>query len=75
MKKFQENGLELPTVIVGADEDQAFVLVANKFYKYLNGDYNWNISPSSAYKDDPSLLRDLVKDANLKCISVSIYWW
>lgn len=65
MKKFQENGLELPTVIVGADEDQAFVLVANKFYKYLNGDYNWDISPSSAYKDDPSLLRDLVKDANL----------
>lgn len=65
MKKFQKNGLELPTVIVGADEDQAFVLVANKFYKYLDGDYNWQVSPSSAYKDDLALMTDLVKDANL----------
>ena len=42
MKKFQEGGDELPNVIVGADEDQAFVLVANKFYKYLLGDYDWS---------------------------------
>lgn len=65
MKKFQMKGLELPTVIVGADEDQAFVLVANKFYKYLNGDYNWGAAPSSAYHEDLTLMRDLENDANL----------
>lgn len=65
MKKFQDKGLDLPTVIVGADEDQAFVLVANKFYKYLNGNYNWKISPSSAYKEDSALMTELTRDANL----------
>lgn len=65
MKKFQDNGVSLPTVIVGADEDQAFVLVATKFYSYLSGHYNWQVSPSSAYREDKQLMSKLMADANL----------
>ena len=65
LKKFEENGDELPNVIVGADEDQAFVLYAPNFYKYLKGDYPWDIAPSSAYKKDPKMYGDLLRDNNL----------
>ena len=65
MYAFKQHGIELPIVIVGADEDQAFVLLASNFYKYLDRDYNWNVSPSSAYKKDSQLMRDLQEDANL----------
>ena len=65
MKKFQEENKKLPTVIVGADEDQAFVLIAKKFYKYLDKDYFWDVAPSSAYKKDTKLMQDLSNDANL----------
>ena len=65
MKKFELDGKKLPTVIVGADENQAFVLLASNFYKYLKGKYNWDCRPSMAYKEDTQLLIDLQDDANL----------
>lgn len=66
MYKFKQNGIDLPNVIVGADEDQAFVLLASNFYKYLDEDkYNWKVAPSDAYKEDPVLMADLQDDANL----------
>ncbi|MFT8993202.1 MAG: hypothetical protein ABF991_12775 [Liquorilactobacillus hordei] len=65
MKKFSDNGEKLPTVLVGADENQAFVLLASNFYKYLDGDYNWDCPPSAAYKEDSKLMFDLQDDANL----------
>lgn len=65
MKKFALDGKKLPTVIVGADENQAFVLLASNFYKYLKGNYNWECRPSMAYKEDTQLLIDLQDDANL----------
>ena len=38
MKQFEKKGIDLPNVIVGADEDQAFVLYAPNFYNtiYIN---------------------------------------
>jgi len=66
MKKFKDSSTaQMPTVIVGADEDQSFILLASNFYKYLDGDYNWNVAPSSAYKEDLELMKDLQDDANL----------
>ena len=66
MYNFREKGIELPTVIVGADENQAFVLLASNFYKYLDSQkYNWKVAPSDAYRKDPKLMEDLQKDKNL----------
>lgn len=71
MKQFEKKGIDLPNVIVGADEDQAFVLYAPNFYKYLKSDTtNWSIAPSSAYKANPELMNLLINDSNL---SVFIY--
>lgn len=66
MHNFKKVGGELPNVIVGADENQAFVLLASNFYKYLDNDkYNWDVAPSAAYKSDTALMADLQDDANL----------
>lgn len=65
MYAFKQHKRELPTVIVGADENQAFILLASNFYKYLNRDYKWNVAPSQAYEEDKQLVEDLKKDANL----------
>lgn len=71
MYNFKQKEIELPKVIVGADENQAFVLLASNFYKYLDSEnYNWKCAASSAYKDDPDLMTDLQQD----CIFVSICW-
>lgn len=66
MYNFKQKGIELPKVIVGADENQAFVLLASNFYKYLDSEnYNWECAASSAYKEDPELMADLQQDCNL----------
>lgn len=66
MYSFKQKGYDLPTVIVGADENQAFVLLASNFYKYLdNSEYDWDIAPSNAYKQDLKMMKDLQEDANL----------
>lgn len=71
LRKFsKEKEAVIPNIIVGADEDQAFVLYVPNFLKYLDRDYNWESSPSSAWKDDPKLVNDLTKDKNM---SVWVY--
>lgn len=64
MKTFRDEGYSEPTVIVGADENQAFVLYAPHFIKYLDRNYNWSIPPSAAYKQDLKLMHDLQEDKN-----------
>lgn len=71
MKQFADKGIQLPNVIVGADENQAFVLYAPNFYKYLQDDsIDWSIAPSKAYKSNPDMMSTLVNDSNL---SVFVY--
>lgn len=65
MKLLNDNEGIKPNVICGADQEKAFVLYAPNFYDYLDKSYNWNCSPSSAYKEDPKLMRDLILDKNL----------
>lgn len=73
MHYFIDNGIELPNVIVGADENQAFVLYAPNFYKYLEREgVDWTIPSSEAYKDPSNrdFMEDLINDRNL---SVFVY--
>ncbi|WP_243892510.1 hypothetical protein [Schleiferilactobacillus harbinensis] len=65
MHMFKKDGKNLPTVIVGADENQAFTVMASNFYKFVDRDYNWGVAPSSAWLKDPELMLDLQDDANL----------
>ncbi len=69
IKSFQEGGEMLPNVIVGGDENEMFTLYAPKLYKYLEGDYNWNLPPSSAWQDE-RLYRELMDDDNVADVFV-----
>lgn len=69
MKKFKDNGDMLPNVIIGGDENEMFTLYAPKLYKYLDGDYNWSLPPSSAYTDE-KLYRELMDDDNVADVFV-----
>lgn len=69
LKKFQQEGVLLPNVIVGGDENEIFTIYAPKLYKYLDNDYNWNLAPSSAGNNEV-LYRDLLDDENVRDIYV-----
>lgn len=71
MKQFLKKSIQLPNVIVGADENQAFVLYAPNFYKYLkDSDIDWELAPSQAYLENHNLMTKLMNDSNL---SVFVY--
>lgn len=65
LKKFEQDGKQLPKVIVGGDENQMFTIYAPKLKSYLAEPYNWDIAPSSAWKDNEDLYRKLLDDRNL----------
>lgn len=65
LKKFEQDGRQLPNVIVGGDENELFTLYAPKLKEYLARDYDWSIAPSSAWKENESLYRELLEDKNL----------
>lgn len=69
LKKFQDDGVPLPNVIVGGDENEIFTIYAPKLYKYLGENYDWNIAPSSAYTNE-RLYRALLEDQNVQDIFV-----
>ena len=65
MYKLKDTEYGVPDILVGADENHAFVLYAPNFYKYLEDtSYNWDVAPSQAYRDNFKLLLDLMDDAN-----------
>lgn len=67
MKKIQQEGYVLPNILVGADENQAFVLYAPNFYSYLDdGSYKFGeVAPSAAFQKDTKLVSDLMEDHNI----------
>lgn len=69
LRAFRDAGEKLPNVIVSGDEDEVFVYYAPKLYRYLDGDYDWSIAPSSAYEDE-KLYRDIAKDENIRDIFI-----
>lgn len=74
LKAFEKAGQELPNVIFGGDEDQMFVVYAPVLFEYLkNDEFDWNIAPSSAWKENINLVRMLNDDANLSSFVFDIH--
>lgn len=65
LKRFEQDGKLLPSVILGGDENQMFTIYAPKLKSYLAEDYDWSIAPSSAWRDNENLYRKLLEDRNL----------
>lgn len=65
LKKFEQNGEELPNVIFSGDEQEMFIVYAPVLYDYLKEDYDWNIAPNEAPYKNLDLLTKLNDDPNL----------
>ncbi len=70
LKKFEADGKPLPNVVVGGDENQMFTMYTPKLKEYLVRDYDWSLAPSSAWRDNESLYRELLADPNLTDVYV-----
>lgn len=65
LKQFELNGQALPNVVFVGDINECFVLQSNCLLPYLDGDFDWNIAPSSASKSNPQLVLQLSNDAEI----------
>jgi hypothetical protein len=65
VKKFDDDGQELPNVLLVGDKDEIFVLQNNSIIKYLDEDLNWSIAPSSAAIKNPKLILRMVEDKEI----------
>ena len=54
-----------PQVLIIHDEDEIFYIATAFLTKYVNGEYNWGIAPSSASEKDMELFLALRDDSNL----------
>lgn len=62
IKKFTDDGLKIPDVIMVGDKDEVFVIHNNVILKYLDEDIDWNIQPSRAGMKNPQLIIKMVDD-------------
>lgn len=60
IRKFKDNGEELPNIVFIADRNECFIVHGSALYKYLDEKLNWALPPSSA-SSDPSSDEVLVK--------------
>ena len=56
LKRFEEAGIELPSVLFVGDRDECFLLHSNQVLGYLDYDADWTLPPSSptSRPTDPS---------------------
>lgn len=73
LKKFEKDGKLPPKVIVGGDENQMFTVYAPKLKEYLQESYDWDIAPSSAWRENEELYRKLLSDRNLNVYVFDIF--
>ena len=59
LKRFENNGDDLPNVILVGDKDEVFVMHSNPLKPYLDWDIDWGIAPSSAAEKNMKLVLDI----------------
>ncbi len=65
LKRFEQAGELLPSVVVVADKNECFVMHSNTLIKYLDEDIDWKVAPSNAYMKYGELVRRIAsEDAN-----------
>ncbi len=65
MKRFEQNGLILPNVVMVGDANECFVFHTNDIISYLDEDLNWSIAPSKAHEHNADLIYKLTNDENI----------
>ena len=65
MKRFEQNGMILPNVVMVGDMNECFVFHSNDIIRYLDEDIDWTIAPSEAHHRNPDLVMKLNDDENV----------
>ena len=65
MKRFEQNGLILPNVVMVGDVNECFVFHTNDIISYLDEDLDWSIAPSKAHEHNADLIYKLTNDENI----------
>ena len=65
MKRFEQNGMILPNVVMVGDVNECFVFHSNDIIGYLDEDIDWSIAPSEAHLHNPELIYKLNEDENV----------
>jgi hypothetical protein len=65
IKKHEDAGEKLPNVIFVGDKNECFALHTNAVVKYLAHEIDWSIAPSSAAKNNPTLLKAMLDDQDV----------
>ena len=65
LKRFEDNGLPLPNVIMVGDKNECFVIHSNDIVQYLDEAVDWTVAPSSAGDAFPSLVAKISSDTNI----------
>lgn len=65
MKRFEQNGMILPNVVMVGDINECFVFHSNDIIGYLDEDIDWSYAPSEAHLHNPELIYKLNEDENI----------
>lgn len=65
MKKFYENELIVPNVVLVGDNKELFVMHTQCLRKYLEEPVDWSIAPSCAYKFNQVMLKKMIEDTDI----------
>lgn len=65
VKKFDDDGNELPNIVLIGDKDEIFVIHKNSIIKYLDETLDWSIAPSHAAVKNPTLILKMVDDKGI----------
>ena len=64
IKKFEQDGKELPTIVFVGDRNECFLFHTNSIISYLDKDIDWSVAPSSAHEKYPELRNELGSATN-----------
>lgn len=65
LKRFEDNGRDLPNVILVGDKDEVFVMHSNDIKSYLDWDIDWSIAPSNAADYNLTLVLDIKSNKDI----------
>jgi hypothetical protein len=65
VKKFDDDGNEVPNIVLIGDKDEIFVVHKNSIIKYLDETLDWSIAPSHADVKNPTLILKMVNDSGI----------
>lgn len=65
IKRFEDDGAQLPNVVLVGDINECFIVAGSSLYQYLKEDLKWEIAPSQAAEEHPEFVQRLIDDKGI----------